>query len=304
MTVGNRSENRPALLVDLGKTKTAAAALFPDGTRRDLPSGAGAPGLGSPRGVAAATGAVTAVTPQCAVGAVAVGAAGALAAPHAAAELARMLPAATGAASALVTSDAMTAHAGALGGGPGVVLIAGTGAVAVAVTRDNAVHICDGAGPQAGDRGSGGWLGRSALELMSDGQAQAGVRAVVEDTLGPQWASLAARTDAAAAAERGRLVPGLAEAWARGDAQAAELFDRAAGELAATVREAIGYDDADRVALIGGLSGLGPRFLDLLAAKVPGVTWVSPQGDALDGAALLLRRRDLPHESVVSRSPA
>lgn len=300
----DHSENSAGLLVDLGKTKTAAAALFADGSRRDLAGGAGAPGLGSPDGVAAAIAAIAALTPQRAVSAVSVGAAGALSAPQAAAELAAALPLLTGAATAAVTSDAMTAHAGALGGAPGVVLIAGTGAVAVAVTRDNAVHICDGAGPQAGDRGSGGWLGRSALQLMSDGQAQAGVRAAVEATLGPDWPALAARTDAAAAAERGRLVPGLAQAWARGDAQAQELFDRAAQELAATVREAIGYDDANRVALIGGLTGLGPRFLDLLAAKVPGVTWISPRGDALDGAALLLTRHDLPHESVVSRSAA
>ncbi|MFC6715784.1 hypothetical protein [Branchiibius cervicis] len=216
MTVTDHSENSAGLLVDLGKTKTAAAALFADGSRRDLARGAGAPGLGSPDGVAAAIAAIAAVTPQRAVSAVSVGAAGALSAPQAAAELAAALPSLTGAATAAVTSDAMTAHAGALGGAPGVVLIAGTGAVAVAVTRDNAVHICDGAGPQAGDRGSGGWLGRSALQLMSDGQAQAGVRAAVEATLGPDWPALAARTDAAAAAERGRLVPGLAQAWARG----------------------------------------------------------------------------------------
>ena len=304
MTAVNRFQTSPALLVDLGKTKTAAAVSFPDGSRRDLPGSSGAAGLSAPDGLAAATAAITAVTPQLAVNAVAVGAAGALAAPGPTADLAAALPSMTGATHAVVTSDAITAHLGALGGNPGVVLIAGTCAVAVAVTRDGAVHLCDGAGPQEGDRGSGGWLGRSALELMSDSQAQVGVRAVVQSTLGADWPAVAARTDAAAAAERGRLVPGLAEAWRDGDAQAAELFDRAAEELATTVREAIGYDDAHQVALIGGLSGLGERFVELLSAKVPGVTWISPKGDALDGAALLLTHHDLPHESVVTRSVA
>lgn len=304
VTAQNRIQTSPALLMDLGKTKTAAAVSFPDGSRRDLPTSGGAPGLGASDGLAAATAAITAVIPQEAVGAIAVGAAGALAAPQSAADLAAALPSLTGAAHSVVTSDAITAHLGALGGDPGVVLIAGTGAVAVAVTRDGAVHLCDGAGPQDGDRGSGGWLGRSALELMSDGQAQAGVRAVVQTTLGPDWPAVAARTDVAAAAERARLVPGLADAWRDGDAQATELFDRAADQLAATVREAIGYDDANQVALIGGMSGLGARFVELLSAKVPGVAWIGPQGDALDGAALLLTQHDLPHESLVTRSAA
>lgn len=304
MTAVNRSQSKPALLVDLGKTKTAAAVSFTDGSRLDLPGAPGAPGLSSPEGLAAASAAIAAVTPPREISAVAAGVAGALAAPERSAGLAAALLPVTGAASAVVTSDAITAHLGALGGEAGVVLIAGTGAVAVAVTRDGAVRLCDGAGPQLGDRGSGGWIGRCALELMSEEEAQVGVREVVETTLGAGWPELSARTDAAAAAERGRLVPGLARAWADGDAQAKELFDRAAGELAATVREAIGYDDADQVALLGGLSGLGTRFVDLLADKVPGVTWISPRGDALDGAALLLSRHDLPHESVVTRSAA
>lgn len=302
--MANRFQTSPALLVDLGKTKTAAAVSFSDGSRRDLPSAPGAAGLSAPDGLTAAMAAITAVRPPEAVAAIVVGAAGALATPDRSAQMGTALLDATGAAHSAVTSDAITAHLGALGGDPGVVLIAGTGAAAVAVTRDGAVHLCDGAGPERGDRGSGGWLGRAALNLMSDGQAQDGVRAVVEDTLGSHWPALAARTDAAAAAERGRLVPGLAQAWAQGDAQAGKLFQRAAQELGATVREAIGYDDADQVALIGGLSGLGGRFVDLLAAQVPGVTWVEPKGDALDGAALLLTHDDLPHESVVVRCAA
>lgn len=304
VTEANRFQTSPALLVDLGKTKTAAAVSRSAVSRRDLPSAAGAPGLSAPGGLAAATAAIVAVRPADPIAAVAVGAAGALAAPERSAELAAALPSATGATHSAVTSDAITAHLGALGGAPGVVLIAGTGAAAVAVTRNGAVHVCDGAGPEQGDRGSGGWLGRAALDLMSDGQAQVGVRAVVLDALGPDWPTLAARMDAAAAAKRGRLVPGLARAWAAGDAQAEQLFQQAADQLAGTVREAIGYDDADQVALIGGLSGLGRRFLDLLAAKVPAVKWIRPAGDALDGAALLLTRQDLPHESVVCRSAA
>lgn len=304
MSKADHLQINPALLADLGKTKTAAAVSFSDGSRRSLPAGTGAPGLSAPDGLTAATTAMAAVLPSDALSAVAVGAAGALAAPGPATELAEQLLPLTGARHSVVTSDAITAHLGALAGAPGVVLIAGTGAVAVAVTRDGTVHICDGAGPEAGDRGSGGWLGRAALDLMSEGQAQAGVRAAVLETIGADWPTLAARSDPAAAAERGRLVPGLAHAWRDGDAQAGELFEAAAQELAATVTEAIGYDDAHQVALIGGLSGLGPRFVDLIAARVPDVTWISPKGDALDGAALLLTHRDLPHESVVHRSAA
>ncbi|WP_275092119.1 BadF/BadG/BcrA/BcrD ATPase family protein, partial [Microbacterium sp. K36] len=59
----------------------------------------------------------------------------------------------------------VTAHAGALDGAAGVLLIAGTGAVALGVDPSGA-RLVDGWGPELGDFGSGSWLGREALRAV------------------------------------------------------------------------------------------------------------------------------------------
>ncbi|MDQ4051088.1 MAG: ATPase, partial [Actinomycetota bacterium] len=60
------------------------------------------------------------------------------------------------------------------------------------------------------------------------------------------------------------------------------------------------------VALVGGLQELGPTLLDpwhrLLADA--GMLGVPARGSALDGAATLAVRRDLPHEPAVTRVDA
>ncbi len=61
----------------------------------------------------------------------------------------------------LVSDDAVTAHLGALGGEPGVVIVAGTGAIALAV--DEVAARADGWGTRLGDDGGGYWIGRAGL---------------------------------------------------------------------------------------------------------------------------------------------
>ncbi len=63
--------------------------------------------------------------------------------------------------SAIVTNDAVTAHLGALGGSPGVVVVAGTGAIALAA--DERAARADGWGTRLGDDGGGYWIGRAGL---------------------------------------------------------------------------------------------------------------------------------------------
>ena len=91
------------------------------------------------------------------------GAAGALAAPGAARALADALLASLRAQRIAVTSDAVIAHAGALGGEPGVVLVAGTGVVALAIDANGALRTADGWGPWLGDEGGGAWIGAAGL---------------------------------------------------------------------------------------------------------------------------------------------
>jgi N-acetylmuramic acid 6-phosphate etherase len=257
------------LAVDLGKTSCRAAA----GGRRA--EGAGAPGLAAPGGVRAAEAAVLAVARELGpFDEVIVGAAGALAAPAAARALGDALLVSLRAQRVAVTSDAVIAHAGALDGQPGVVLIAGTGVVALAIGVGGALRTADGWGPWLGDEGGGAWIGAGGL--------RAALRA--HDGRGPSTTLLdAARarfgapetwprqlTDAAAVAS---FAPDVLAA--EGDDVALAIVSAAAEALTATAR-AVGDGP---VAMVGGLAGVGVlrERLDLVPAA----------GDALDGALRL-----------------
>src|SRR6202012_4229343 len=100
-------------------------------------AGAGAPGLATTGGVRAAEAAILAVARDLGpADEVIVGAAGAFAAPDKARALGGALLTSLRAERVVVTSDAVIAHAGALNGQAGVVLIAGTGVVAIGIDAD------------------------------------------------------------------------------------------------------------------------------------------------------------------------
>lgn len=254
------------LAVDLGKTSCRAAA----GGRRA--EGAGAPGLATPGGVRAAEAAILAVAGNFGpVDEVIVGAAGALAAPDAARALGDALLASLRVQRVTVTSDAVIAHAGALGGRAGVVLAVGTGVVALAIDANGALRTADGWGTWLGDEGGGAWIGAAGL--------RAALRA--HDGRGPSTTLLdAARARFGAPETWPAQLTGAAEIAsfspdvlaAEGDAVAQEIVTAAAEVLAATAR-AVG---AGPVAMVGGLSGVQTlrARLDLIPAA----------GDALDGA--------------------
>ncbi len=261
------------LAVDLGKTSCRAAAA---GRRAE---GAGAPGLAAPGGVRAAEAAILALASQLArelgpVDEVIVGAAGALAAPHAARALGDALLASLRARRVAVTSDAVMAHAGALDGEPGVVLIAGTGVVALAIGADGALRIADGWGPWLGDEGGGAWIGaaglRAALRAHDGRGPSTTLLEAARARFGAPETWPAQLTDAAALAS---FAPDVLAA--QGDAAALAIVSAAAEALAATVRAA----GDGPVAMVGGLAGVEAlrEQLDLVPAA----------GDALDGALRL-----------------
>lgn len=257
------------LAVDLGKTSCRAVA----GSRRA--EGVGAPGLPAPGGVRAALAAISAVARHLGpVDEVIVGAAGALAAPDAARALGDALLALLRAERVAVTSDAVIAHAGALDGKPGVVLLAGTGVVALGLGADGALRTADGWGPWLGDEGGGAWIGAAGLRAAlraNDGRGPsttlldaARTRFGAPATWPPQF------TDAAALAS---FAPDVIAA--EDDAAARAIVSAAADALAATASAA----GDGPVVMVGGLAGVEAlrTRLDLVPAA----------GDALDGALRL-----------------
>ena len=233
------------LAVDLGKTSCRAAA----GGRRA--EGAGAPGLAAPGGVRAAEAAILAVARELGpVDEVIVGAAGALAAPDAARALGDALLASLRAERVAVTSDAVIAHAGALNGEPGVVLIVGTGVVALAIGADGALRTADGWGPWLGDEGGGAWIGAAGLRAALRAHDGRGPSTTLLDAARARFGAPqtwpAQLTDAAALAS---FAPDVLAA--EGDAAALAIVSAAAEALAATAR-AVGDGP---VAMVGGLAG-------------------------------------------------
>lgn len=288
--------------VDLGKSHCRVCMISADG--RTTYQDAGTPGLASAGGVADAAAAILPLLAKAerVVERIGVGAAGAWTAPDAAAALARTLGDATGAHVA-VTSDVATAHAGALGGAPGTLLIAGTGAVALGVDSDG-LRLVDGWGPDLGDLGSGSWIGREGARAVLRARDALGAETVLTDAVS---ACIAPATDPITwlagdiptARQLATLAPLVLDAAAAGDAVAADIAAEAvrlltASAIAASVRA---------VAIHGGLTE-HPWFRAELERSLTaaGRMIVPAVGDAFDGAALLARRTDMPHERFVHRA--
>ncbi|WP_336501189.1 N-acetylglucosamine kinase [Microbacterium paraoxydans] len=291
-----------SVTVDLGKSRCRLVVHGTDG--REL-SGIGAPGLAAAGGVEAALSAILPLLDGLgSIDTLGVGAAGAWFAPEPAAALAAALAAHTGARVA-VASDVVTAHVGALGGGTGVLLIAGTGAVALGVDPSGA-RLVDGWGPELGDLGSGSWLGREALRAVlraHDGlAAPTALTAAIAAPVGPPSAVQAwLAADGALARRLATLAPLVLTAAEDDDPAATAIVEEAVRLLVATA-SAAAASSVD-VALHGGLTDHdGFRAALTRALEGSGRRVVPARGGAMDGALLLTRRLDLPHERFVHRA--
>lgn len=289
------------LVIDGGRTH-CRAAVSNDGQRSGYCEGPGlVPGAG-PAGVAEALGALTSelLRSHGPVVAACAGLAGMLA-EDVRAETAERLSRTLGVRTT-VTGDAVIAHAGALGGGPGVVVVAGTGAVALGAGPAGTWR-SDGWGHLLGDAGSGYWIGRRALDAAlraADGRGGSALLArMAEAHLGP-LDTLAVRL--VATADATRTVAGFAEAVAVAahtgdDPVARTIWWEAATELAtsaaACAARSFPPGTVVPVSWAGGVfdapeSLLLRPFLDQLEALLPETAPASPAGDALSGAARLL----------------
>lgn len=289
-----------AVAVDLGKSRCRVVAA-------DFASdGVGAPGLAARDGVAAALASILPKLPRegAPIELLGVGAAGAWAAPEAARRLAEALAAETGARVA-VASDVVTAHVGALGGGAGVLLIAGTGAAALGVDADG-VRLVDGWGPELGDFGSGSWLGREALRAVLRRSVDLSPDTTLTAAIGER---IGAASDIAAwlarpeplARRLATLAPLVLDAAAAGDRIAVEIA--AEGVRLLTASAVAASARSLDVAVHGGLTDHDWFRAALVSSlQSAGRTSIPAADTALDGALLLARRSDLPHERFVHRA--
>jgi N-acetylglucosamine kinase-like BadF-type ATPase len=203
----------------------------------------------------------------------------------------------------------------------GLVLIAGTGAIATRLTARHRTAVVDGHGWLLGDQGSGYWLGgravRAALEAL-DGRGPwtclvakvathygepghgrmlspgPGTCRLPGPTAGFEQRNALAeaivtRAYAQAPPQLALLSPAVVEAAAEGDAVAAQLLDEAAGLLAATVR-ALLPRPAEPLVVTGGLLGPDGPLLNRVTDRLTELNLrVFPVPDGTSGAAALAR---------------
>jgi putative N-acetylmannosamine-6-phosphate epimerase/N-acetylglucosamine kinase-like BadF-type ATPase len=208
-------------------------------------------------------------------------------------------------------ADMVTAHAGALPQGHGVVLAAGTGVVALAMSEHGAYRKVDGCGHLLGDAGSGFAIGRAGLAAVlaaADGRGAATALTAAAERRYGRGSGLAQRiyqspTPVAAVAAFAPDVVALAGL----DPVASAIVTGAAVDLAHTAAAAVRVldrGDTVAVACTGRVFDAGEPLLvplrERLAELAPAARLVPPAGDPLAGAIRLATSEPGPYARLMS----
>lgn len=207
-----------------------------------------------------------------------------------------------GLAEADVTTDAEAALAGGCPSGDAIVLIAGTGSMALGRNRDGRNARSGGWGHALGDAGSGAWVGQRAVDAALRGLEDRGPRVSFTESL-VRTLGLGDMAEIKREAAGGRMTPArfaslaieVSRAAAQGDAVAAQIMDEAAHEmalLAASVGRQLGFGSAPiPVVKAGGMFRLNGSFAEdiqrYLGAMMNEAVLVDPEMSPVQGAALL-----------------
>jgi glucosamine kinase len=187
-----------------------------------------------------------------------------------------------------LSSDAYTALTGAFEGGPGALLVIGTGSVGCVRDPDGAVRQLGGWGFPAGDPGSGAWIGLQLIGAWLEWQDGIGEASrlwpAIAAALPDERGAILGWMRAARSGDYGALARGLPDAAAAGDVVALEIAERATLHLLRLAR-GLTARQGTRLALIGGLA---PFFAPRLEAGLPlGVLARDRPPSALHGAFLV-----------------
>ncbi len=212
-----------------------------------------------------------------------------------------LVPAAVQAVQVEVQSDAIAALMGAHLGKPGVIVIAGTGSIALGVNARGEHVRAGGWGWLIGDEGSATAIGRSGLLAASNAFDGAGPSTQLLD-LFTTHLQLAVLTDVkrivqgSEFGQRGlaALAPLVGQAAEQGDAPAARIIAEAGHALArqaAAVIRRLNFAEPARVAPVGGafdhVAGLRDSFGMALAKEPAPAIVVSPELPPVLGAVIM-----------------
>jgi glucosamine kinase len=201
-----------------------------------------------------------------------------------------------------VCGDERTARHGAFGGGPGIVVISGTGSIALGRNGQGREHRCGGWGWLLDHSGSACDIGRDALALsleMADGRRpDSSLRtnlwaALGEGRVTPQRIKAMVVDPGFGAAGFARLAPAVNALAEAADPDAMAVLERSAAGLAAMVAgvaRTLGLEDGEVCGLGGALEHLSwfaGAYQRSLALALPQARLVPPRGDACQGALQL-----------------
>ena len=193
-------------------------------------------------------------------------------------------------------------------GGPGILVIAGTGAIVVGRCADGGKFTAGGWGPAIGDEGSGYWIGREAVRKIFRAYDE-GVPTMLLEGISRAWGAanlgeVVGRANSRPGPDFAALVPVVVECADAGDVLAERLLSKAGNELGkqvamvwAKMREACRGQSqvAFTGSVIGKIERVRARMRERLAEECPGLVVLEPAVNAVEGA--LWRARQAGEQS-------
>jgi len=205
-----------------------------------------------------------------------------------------------------IVTDAAAALAGATGAGPGVIVISGTGSIALGMNEGGETARAGGWGWRLGDEGSGYYIGSRALISALRAYDGRGRPTLLSERIAEQLnlgdlSGLIDRVyvEGMGVGEVAALAPLVGEAASEGDEEAESIMREAGEELGAAaiaVMERLGLGGEVRVAYNGGVFKLGGALLTSFIEKVRGArpsSVINPPRFEADVGAAMLALRDL-----------
>jgi glucosamine kinase len=198
-----------------------------------------------------------------------------------------------------VVGDSDIAHESAFHGGPGVLVIAGTGSIAIGKNARGITARAGGWGPMISDEGSGFWIGRravaAAMRAHDSGHATSLIGKIMEGWKIATRDAVVSIANSSPPPDFSALVPQVLECADNGDALAEEILSIAGAELAQLAKIVIRKLSLGgtllKAAICGGVfkhSATVQRvFFNSLRADLPEVETLPEPVDPIYGAISL-----------------
>jgi len=198
-----------------------------------------------------------------------------------------------------VVGDSDIAHESASHGGPGVLVIAGTGSIAIGKNSRGITARAGGWGPMISDEGSGFWIGRravaAAMRAHDSGQTTSLIAKIMEGWTIATREAVVSSANSSPPPDFSALVPQVLACAENGDALAEEILSIAGAELAQLAKIVIRKLSLGGTLLKAGTCGgvfkhsatVQRVFFNSLRADLPEVETLPEPVDPIYGAISL-----------------